>query len=187
MTRKDNQKQRSNDSPDEIEGNVDQIRQILFGGKMRDYEKRFVEMERRLAESIEQISGTVEKRIDRLDTYAKREFVKLADKLKAEQKARSEIGKQSSKDLDSLGEQVEGWFAEIEEQMESESRALHAALKEQGEELLGVINEHSEHLNSSLQGEARELAETKLGREDLAGALAELALRLKKDFKPPKG
>ena len=187
MARKDDQNQTQSDSSDELEGNVDQIRQILFGGQMRDYEKRFAEMEKRLTKSIEQLSGVVEKRIDRLDTYAKREFDKVADKLKAEQKARAETDKQGSKDLDNLGQQVEGWFAEIEEQMESESRQLHAALKEQGEDLLGAINDQSEHFNSSLREEAGDLAESKVGREDLAGMLAELALRLKKDFKLPKG
>ena len=32
--------------------NVDKIRQILFGGQMRDYEDRFAELEARLAKTI---------------------------------------------------------------------------------------------------------------------------------------
>ena len=66
MVRKENQKQGKPESSDELEGNVDQIRQILFGGQMRDYEKRFGEMEQRLTKSIEQLSSGFEKRLDRI-------------------------------------------------------------------------------------------------------------------------
>ncbi len=122
-----------------------------------------------------------------MDTYAKREIEKLTDQVKAERKARSDDGKQASKDTDALGQQVEGWFAEVEEQMESETRQLRAALKEQGDELFTAISETSAQFSSTLQGQAQELSDTKLGRDDLAALLSEVALRLKKDFKLPKG
>ena len=67
MARKQDKKQDSEGSTDGLEGNVDQIRQILFGGQMRDYEKRFAAMEKHLTKSIEQLARSVEKRIDRLD------------------------------------------------------------------------------------------------------------------------
>ena len=35
------------------EGNVDQIRDILFGGQMRDYERRFEELEERMKRETE--------------------------------------------------------------------------------------------------------------------------------------
>jgi hypothetical protein len=60
-------------------------------------------------------------------------------------------------------------------------------LKSQGDDLLEVIDATSGELSSSLQHEAEALADAKLGRDDLAGLLSEVALRLKKDFKLPKG
>lgn len=187
MARKDSEKQNQSDPSDELGGNVDQIRQILFGGQMRDYEKRFVEMEKRLLKSIEQLANNFEKRVDRLDAYSKREVGKLTDQLKAERKTRAEDGTELSNEIDNLGQQVESWFAEVEEQMESESRQLRASLKAQGDELLEEIQDTSKQVSSSLQGETQELAEAKLGREDLAALLSEVALRLKKDFKLPRG
>ena len=97
MARKQDKKQDSTVSEEALGGNVDQIRQILFGGQMRDYEKRFVEMEKHLTKSIEQLANSVEKRIVRLDTFAKRELEKLSDQVKAERKTRAEEGKQTSK------------------------------------------------------------------------------------------
>lgn len=187
MVRKDNQKQTQAGAEDELEGNVDQIRQILFGGKMRDYEKRFGELENRLTKSIEQLSSRVEKRIDRLDSYTKREIDKLTDQLKIERKARGDDDKKNSSELEHFVQQVEGWFSEVEENLDSEIHSLRASLKEQGEELSGEIEEAAEQISSSLEGEAREIADSKLAREDLAAIFSELALRLKKDFKLPKG
>ena len=74
-------KKQSRKNPDldpATEGNVDKIREILFGGQMRDYEQRFADLEDRLTRSVEQASRNLEKRLDRLDTYAKRELEKLA-------------------------------------------------------------------------------------------------------------
>ena len=44
-----------------------------------------------------------------------------------------------------------------------------------------------EQLSESMAEETRSLADGKLAREDLAALLSEVALRLKKDFKLPKG
>lgn len=186
MARKQDKNQESAGSDEALGGNVDQIRQILFGGQMRDYEKRFMAMEKHLTKSVEQLANSVEKRIDRLDKYAKREVEKLSEQIKAERKVRTEEGKQSSKNLDELAQQVESWFAETEEQMETEARDLRSAVKTQGDDLLLAIDTMSKEQSSNLAAEAAELADAKLGREDLASLLSEVALRLKKDFKLPK-
>jgi hypothetical protein len=64
-------------SSDNEDGNVDKIRDILFGGQMRDYERRFSDLEKRLTKNIELISTNFEKRMDRLNAFAKREVEKL--------------------------------------------------------------------------------------------------------------
>ncbi len=45
---------------DNVDGNVDKIREILFGGQMRDYEQRFADLETRLTKNIELISSNFE-------------------------------------------------------------------------------------------------------------------------------
>ena len=159
MARKDSEKQNQDGTDDELEGNVDQIRQILFGGQMRDYDKRFTDLESRITKSVEQLTSSVEKRIVRLDTYTKREFEKLTELLKVERKARGDDIKENSGELAHFVKQVEGWFGEVEENLESELRQLRASLKEQGEALSGEIEETSNRMGTSLEGETRELAD----------------------------
>lgn len=171
---------------DNVDGNVDKIREILFGGQMRDYEQRFQDLENRLTRNIELMTSNFEKRVDRLDAFAKREIEKLVEQLKDERKARREDGKQGAKEYKELAQQVESWYAELEEQIGSETQDLRGTLQEQGEELAGMIHDTHEQLSKNLATETRSLADDKLAREDMAALLTEVALRLKKDFKLPK-
>lgn len=173
-------------STDNVDGNVDKIREILFGGQMRDYEQRFQDLENRLTRNIEVMSSNFEKRVDRLDAFAKREIEKLVEQVKDERKARREDGKQGARDYKELAQQVESWYAELEEQIGSETQDLRGTLQEQSEELAGMIHDTHEQLSKNLASETRSLADDKLAREDMAALLTEVALRLKKDFKLPK-
>lgn len=184
MARKQTNKDGMTDA--DVEGNVDKIRDILFGGQMRDYDQRFNELEKRLNQSIERLSRDFEKRIERLDGYTKREVDKLADQVKAERQARKEDAKAGGEELQHLTDQVETWFAEVDDQVATESKELRAELHDQHETLVSLVRETRDQLNEALLAESRKLADQKLAREDLASLLSEVALRLQNDFKLPK-
>src|SRR6185295_6529950 len=63
-------------------GNVDKIRDILFGTQMRDYEKRFVRLEERLLKESADLREDVKRRFDSLEIYVKKELESLTDRLK---------------------------------------------------------------------------------------------------------
>ncbi len=52
-------------------GNLDKVRDILFGGQMRDYEKRFNRLEDRLVKECSSIRDDIKKRLDSLEMYVK--------------------------------------------------------------------------------------------------------------------
>ncbi len=186
MTKKTDQR-RTGNAGEEMEGNVDQIREILFGGQMRDFDQRFVDLEKQLMNQINRMSRDIEKRIERLDSYTRREVEKLTNQLKTEKKDRTADTKKGAADLKALSQQVEAWFGEVEEQYDADSRELRESLHQQGEDLARLIRETRDELNESLVSETRNLADVKVAREDLAGLLSEVSLRLTKDFKLPKG
>lgn len=185
MARKPKQSQRP--TGEEIEGNVDQIREILFGGQMRDYDSRFDDLEKQLTQRLDRMSTEFEKRIERMNTYAKREIDKLSERIKTERKDRVADVKNGARDLKDVTNQVEGWFGEVEDRLDNESKDLRNAMHEQSDELAALIAETRDQLNAALVSETRSLADAKLAREDLAGLLSEVSLRLTKDFKLPKG
>ena len=102
---------------DEAEGNVDKIREILFGGQMRDYDGRFSDLEDRLMQRIDRLGAEMEKRIERLNNYTKREVDKLSERLKTERKDRVADTKEGARDLKNATQQVEGWYAELEDRL----------------------------------------------------------------------
>ena len=119
------------DATDEANANVDKIRDILFGGQMRDYEQRFATLEKRLTQSIESSAQNLERRIERLDGYAKRELEKLSEQLKSERKDRIADAKKGSGELNEFSDQVESWFAEVEEKLSEEVKDIREAANEQ--------------------------------------------------------
>jgi len=185
MARKQTQAQKS--AGNEIEGNVDKIREILFGGQMRDYDGRFAELENQVTQRIERMSTEFEKRVERLNNYAKREIDKLSERIKTERQDRVADTKSNARDLKDATQQVEGWFGEVEDRLDAETKDLRNTIHEQSDELAALIAETRDHLNAALVSETHDLANSKLAREDLAGVLSEVALRLTKDIKSPKG
>jgi dsDNA-binding SOS-regulon protein len=185
MARKQTQGTKS--AIDDMDGNVDKIREILFGGQMRDYEGRFADLEKRLTQRIERTGAELEKRIERLNTYAKREVDKLSERIKTERKDRVADAKGGERELKDLSQHVEGWYAELEDRLDTESKDLRKSLHEQSEDLSALIAETRDQLSAMLADETRSLDDSKIAREDLAGLLSEVSLRLTKDFKLPKG
>ncbi|MGB5247092.1 MAG: hypothetical protein WBM54_07645 [Woeseia sp.] len=176
----------STDALVEADANVDKIRDILFGGQMRDYEKRFASLEKRLSDSIERASRDMQKQVERLDHFTRREFEKLAEQLQAERKERTAEGKKSVTEFNEYADQVEGWFAEVEERLSEEAKDIRESLHEQHNDVAGQLQKVQGELQEEFSRETAELANQKVAREDLAALFTELAMRLNKDFKLPK-
>ena len=62
-------------------GNVDKIREILFGGNMRDYDKRFSRLEERLAKESSDLRSETKKLFESLEAFVKKEFEALSNRL----------------------------------------------------------------------------------------------------------
>ena len=163
------------------DNNVEKIRDILFGGNMREYDKRFARLEDRLNGDIERLSQDVFKRFDALDSFIKKEFEDLNDRLHLEKTERKQDREDSKSELNNLEKQTGNRFADIEQQTSAEARTIRTTLHEQGNELLELIRNTRDELAASLQQESRDLQDSKVARTDLAELLSEVALRLNQE------
>ena len=68
------------DSP--ASANIDQLRDIIFGGQMRDYDKRFARMEERLVKEVSELREEVSKRYTSLERYVRGEVESLTRELR---------------------------------------------------------------------------------------------------------
>src|SRR5688572_16789966 len=71
-------------------GNIDKIRDILFGGQMRDYDRRFSRVEEQLVKESLELREDTRKRFEALEAFVKAELAALTDRLQAEQRTRDD-------------------------------------------------------------------------------------------------
>src|SRR6266478_1214002 len=96
-----------NSSPPPVSGHVDQIRDIIFGGQMRDYEQRFKKLEERLTQQAAELSEDLQKRAEALAELGIKGFESLTVNLKAEKGERAEADKELTKELKELSKTID--------------------------------------------------------------------------------
>ncbi|HEX4936143.1 MAG TPA: hypothetical protein VFV33_23340, partial [Gemmatimonadaceae bacterium] len=71
-------------------GNVDKIRDILFGSQMRDYDRRFSGVEERLLRESGELREEMSRRLSASEQHLRHELESLAGTLSAEQRDRTQ-------------------------------------------------------------------------------------------------
>lgn len=168
-------------------GHVDKIRDILFGGQMRDYERKFNRLEDRLSKDIGDLREDFAKRLSGFEAYLKDEVEALLTKIKAERNDREESCKGLSQDLVALSKALEKKISQLDDQSTKGMREIRQQILDQSKHLSEEIRQKHEAMVSSLNREAADLRETKVDRSGMADLLTEVALRLKNEFQVPKG
>jgi len=166
-------------------GNVEKIRDILFGSQMRDYEKRFARFEERLMKETVELRQDMKRRIDSLESYIKSEVQALNDRQKTEQSERQENVKDLARQLKESVQVAEKKAGQIEEQMTRGQRELRQSLLEECKRLSEQIEQKHKEVTTSLTRESAELRAAMTDRLALADLLTEVALRLKNEFSIP--
>jgi hypothetical protein len=161
------------DAPsDQGAGNIDKIRDILFGSNMRDYELRFAHLEEALKKESADLRDTTRRHLESLESFVHKELAALEARLNAERDERS-AGAASI--LKKIGDM---------ENFEAQSnRELRNDLLQQSKELTDAIRNKGEEIIALLERRSQELQHSKTDRAALAGLFNEVALRLTDQYK----
>jgi DNA repair exonuclease SbcCD ATPase subunit len=164
-------------------GNVDKIRDILFGSQMRDYETRFSRLEESLKKEASDLRETTKKRLDGLESYIKKELEALEARLKDEREQRVDSHRQVASDLKGTAESIARKIGDIGDQLNQAQRDLRKDLLQQSKDLSDEISVKNEELAGLLDRRVQELRNDKTDRAALASLLTEMAMRLTDEFK----
>jgi hypothetical protein len=159
-------------------GNVDKIRDILFGAQMREYEKRFVRLEERMQKEFGVLREDLKKRFDSIESYVKKEVELLNDRQRAEQNDRSTAIQEMSKDFKDSTASLDKKIIALEDQLNRRARDLNDQILTQSKNLSEEIQQKHEALSAALEREAHELQSDKVDRSNLSELLMEMAMRL---------
>jgi DNA anti-recombination protein RmuC len=162
-------------------GNIDKIRDIIFGNQMRDYEKRFVRLEERLMKESAELRDEVKRRLEQLESHSRVEMQTLTDRLKNEQEERASADQELTHDLREMGKTSDRKLAQLDEQTVKSARDLRLQLLEQSKQLSEDLRHKFDALATTIEREASELRGDKTDRAALAGLFTEMALRLSHD------
>lgn len=172
---------------DAAAGNVDKIREIIFGGQMRDYERRFGVLEERLLKESADLRTEISRRLDALEQFAKKELEVAHNRLKSEQQDRVDALKELTQELRTLGKQLDKRLNALDEQATAGDRELRQQILAQSKALSDEGRQRHQEVSQALERRAAQLEDAKTDRESLAEMLTELAMRLRGDFALPGG
>lgn len=168
-------------------GNVDKIREILFGGQMRDYDKRFTRLEERLLKESAELREDSRRRVEALEIFVKNEFAALAHRLQSEQQGREGSIQTLSRELQEAVKSLDGKLTQFYNQSTETQHDLRQQLLDQSKNLNEEIRRKYDDVSATLEREVAELNHEKTDRASLSALFTELALRLNNDFKIPGG
>jgi DNA repair exonuclease SbcCD ATPase subunit len=166
-------------------GSLDKVRDILFGAQSREYEKKIIRLEERIARESSDLRSEIKMRFDSLEAYIKGEVESLTDRWKSEQSERAESVKDLSRELKDLTKTVEKKTLQLDERVTKTQRELREQILDQSKSLSSDMRQKYEELSAALDREASELRNDKTDRSALADMFTELAMRLNNEFKLP--
>jgi len=167
------------------EESVDRIRDILFGAQMRDYDKRFKNLESRLLKESEDLRNEVSTRFDALESFITKELGSLTERAKSEEGLRSEAVANLKTELGTVRSTLEKRISQLDSQSTEGARELRQQILDQSKGLGSEIKRKSDQILERLKAEVDELRSVKTDRSTLAAMLTEVAMRLNEDLELP--
>jgi DNA anti-recombination protein RmuC len=174
-------------TPEELGGgNLDKVRDILFGTQMRDSDRRFQRLEERLAHDTTELKEEVRKRLSMLEQFVKQELESLADRISSEQQERTDSTKDLSREVREMSKAFEKKAGQLEDHTGKVQRELRQQLLEQQSSLREEIQKRVDEILVRLSRDSAEIRSDKLDRTMLSTMLTEMAMRLTNELSLPK-
>lgn len=164
-------------------GNIDKIRDIIFGTHMRDYDQRFARLEETLKKESLDIRDTTRRHLEALEAFVHKELAALEGRLNVERDERAESHGRLSADLATHSSSLFKKIGEVENQEAQAKREMRNDLLQQSKELTEAIRAKGEELVALLERRSQELQHAKTDRTALASLFSEVSLRLTDQFK----
>ena len=159
-------------------GNVDQIRNILVGNQMRDYDRRFQRLEEALKKDIVDLRQELKTQLEALEQHHRSEFRDLRDAQARETRERLDALKELSESFKETSEQTHARIKALEADMDRRAAELRDQILDQSKALSEDVQARDDRISGELAQTASLLDHRKLDRNSLAQLLVEVAMRI---------
>ena len=159
-------------------GNLEKIRDILFGAQLRDHDRRFAQLEQRVIRESAVLRQDLQRRFESLEGSMKKEVEALASRLTQEHEARSGSVTYLTHEINQLVSALGAKAKLLETQTVTTQRDLEQQIRTQSSELATDIQTKYAELTHRLNQAIETLRESKTDRSSLAAILMEASQRL---------
>lgn len=167
-------------------GNLDKVREILFGGQMRDSERRVARLEERLARDTNELRDDLRKRVAALEQFVRDELTTLSDRLRQEVEERTDGHRTLAQQIGDAARTFEKKTAQIDDQLARAQRDLRQQLLDIQQGLTDDLKAKADEVMARLAHESGELRNDKADRSTIAALLSEMAMRLNNELTLPR-
>lgn len=158
---------------------MEQIRELMFGGVAREFDRRLKETADGLKEAIAANDEEGKKRIAALETRLDTQIERIQVQLRQEAAARATALDDLDMRIGQAQRTQRGELSAILQRHEDEAAAGEARAREALSALEAQARQSIQALKDALNASRAQLNDEKLAREDLADLMAELSLRLR--------
>ena len=160
-------------------GDIEKVRDILFGKYVTSFEQRFAELETRLEADVETLKKRLSDKIDTMDSAVNESLSRLDKRIEGEQSSRDNDLMALQKTLKQAENSLQQSISLMEDQANQDLAEVRASFEESHQELLDKSLALQAELASQIETQKEELEHDKVGRQSLALMLDEVAIKLR--------
>jgi DNA anti-recombination protein RmuC len=160
-------------------GNIDQIRDIIFGAQIRDYENRFSKMESDISLFQQEMRSHVEQLKANLTAEFKGTVEGLEKKLKSLNLTTQEEAADLRQQVDRLNRKFSTSLQSLDETLDNQTTSIRDELSQGKSQLQDDITALRDLILEELDRRFSQLTETKVSKDDIAETLFALGMRIK--------
>ena len=166
-------------------GNVDRIREILFGPQIREYGQRLTRIEEQILQETAELKAEVRRRLEALEGYARQEVKDWNERLRAERDERAASADRLSQTLANSVKSLENRLTESDERTSNTLRELRQLTFDRIKSLVDDVTIQINTMQNSHSRHLEELRSRSIDRFAFAALLTELAVRVQREMTVP--
>ncbi|MEM7712919.1 MAG: hypothetical protein AAF349_04980 [Cyanobacteria bacterium P01_A01_bin.68] len=166
-------------------GNIDQIRDIIFGAQLREYETRFGKLESDISLLQQEMRFNVEQLKVNFAAELKTGFENLEKKLKLFNLNHEEEAANLRQQVDRLNRKFSSCVQSLDEELETQTKSIREDVSQTKVQLEEDVLALRDVVLEEIERRFSNLRQTKVSKDDMAETLFALGMRLKeKEFIP---
>jgi predicted component of type VI protein secretion system len=160
-------------------GDIEKVRDILFGKYVASFEQRFAELESRLEADVDQLKDKLIEKMSGMDSAVNESLDRLDKQILQEKSARDTELRNLENTLQDAETALQHAITVMEDQANQGLAAVRVAFEQSHQDLVDHASASQTELTAKIEQQKEDLQNDKVGRQSLALMLDEVAIKLR--------